>query len=299
MEHENLPNFEPMKHKHHYVKQWTFLFLALTILSGCKTISDLKDTHSPKAKVKGVRIDKADFQSAQLLFDVELENPNPINLNLQGVSYGLSINKHPFFHGNLDKSTRLKASTSTTITTPIELKFADLLASIQSLKGQDSFKYTFEGGFDLALPGVGISTIPVTYQGEFPILRPPGVKSISVKQDSLNLTGADLTLSIAVHNPNNFAFNLRGLDYRFQVNQSTWAKGKVNESVSMKANGEGIVEVPISLNFLQLGMSIYRLLTSGQQADYKLEGNMDLESTLPFLTSRDLPFTKVGSFSLQ
>lgn len=149
------------------------------------------------------------------------------------------------------------------------------------------------------MPGLGTTTIPVSYQGEFPILRPPGVKSISVKQDSLNLTGADLTLSIAVQNPNNIAFDLRGLDYRFQVNQTTWAKGKVNESTSIKANGEGVIEVPISLNFLQLGMSIYRLLTSDQQADYKLEGNMDLKSTLPFLDSLDLPFTKTGTFSLR
>ena len=254
---------------------------------------------SPKAKVKSVRVDRADFQSARLLFDIELENPNPINLNLQGISYGLKINDHPFFNGNLAKQSRLKASASSTVTTPVDIQFADLLASVQSLRGQNAFNYSFDGGFEIALPGLGMTTIPVSYQGEFPILRPPTVKSISVKQESLDFTGADLILSISVHNPNNFTFDLRGLDYRFQVNQATWAKGKVRESISMNAQDEGIVEIPMSLNFLQLGTSIYRLLTSDQQADYKLEGNMDLESTLPFLGTMDLPFTKAGKFSFQ
>lgn len=288
-----------MKHKKQYPKNWAFLLFLLIGLSGCQTISDLKETHAPRAKVKGVRIDKADFHSAHLLFDIELENPNPVSLSLRGISYGLKINDHPFFEGNLTKTTRLKASASSTITTPIEIQFADLLASIQSLSGQDSFNYTFDGGFDLALPGLGNITIPVSYQGELPILRPPDVESVSVKQDSLNLTGADLTLSIALHNPNNFGFDLQGMNYHFQVNQTTWAKGKLKESISVQANGEGVVKVPISLNFLQLGMSVYRLLTSNQQADYKLEGNMDLESTLPFLNTVDLPFRKAGTVSLK
>ncbi len=282
-----------------FSKRIQLTLIGLLLACGCETISELKIAQTPSATVKSVRVEKASFEGATLLFDLELENPNPVSLNLQGLAYGLKINEHPFLNGKLENAGRLKASSKSKLTAPLVIQFADLLSAVQSLRGQEKFDYQFEGGFDLNLPGLGTSTIPVKYAGEFPILRPPSISSINVEQKSLNFTGAELMLSIGIENPNQFDFGMRHFDYNFQVNEVTWAKGKVRDSMKLKANGSGSIEIPISLNFLKLGSSLYRLLTGDQQAEYRLEGTLDLESNLPYMDHLDLPFNRSGEFSIQ
>ena len=289
--------FEPMS----AYQTWTcHLALGMCLLfTGCESLPNIMAPKLPEAKVTDVRITNASFKGVELMFDVDLVNSNPFALNLQGASYGLSIDGNRLFAGSMPEPVQMKPSASTPTTLSLEVPFDQILGLAISFKDQDEFEYLLDGGFDVRIPGLGLVNIPVSYEGVLPILKAPMIRSVSVRQQSLNLAGTKLVLRIEMANPNGFGMDLDRLDYKFNVNQTTWAEGVLREKVSLDPHSNGLLEIPVSLSFLDVGVSLYRMLSDKSEADYQLEGMAKIGSSLPYLEELEWPMLHEGRFTVR
>lgn len=274
----------------------TVLFL---VLVGCAALEQMVQIQKPQLNVDKVRLTGLSFDAVDLAFDVKIQNPNSLGINLAGFNYDFKLGAASFLQGRQDSQIVIQSLGESVLVFPLKLQFKDLYNAYQNLKNQDSTEYTMDFGLAFNLPILGPVNVPVSKSGHLPLLKLPKLDDISLQMKKLSFTSADLELKLDLDNPNAFALALTKLNYDFNINGSTWAKGLAAEPIQLSQKGKSAVRIPISLNLLQVGQSLYQMLTKKEQKfDYSLKANMDLQSSIPMLGQINLPVDKTGQLQI-
>ncbi|MFC1714780.1 LEA type 2 family protein [Candidatus Poribacteria bacterium] len=277
------------------------LLLVTVFLSSCAVLNELAgeaNIRRPQVNFSGAKITGLSFDTAELLFDLKIQNPNSVGLTMAGFNYDFLINNGSFLKGKQDKGLEIAAGGESAVQVPLSLRYVDLYQTFQSLKNQDLSNYQINFGFAFDVPVLGRVNIPVSKSGDFPLLKLPKVSVNSLKLKGLALTGADLVLRVQLDNPNAFSMLLEKLQYQFAVDGQNWISGFAEEPTQITEKGQGFVDIPISLNLLQMGQSVRQLLSGDKDLNYSLGGNLDLATSLPLLGKINLPFDRAGSVKL-
>jgi len=126
----------------------------------------------------------------------------------------------------------------------------------------------------------------------------PKISFNSVKLDNINFSGANLMLEVKFKNPNAFTMLIEQMNYNFQVNGKNWLGGKTNQKTTTNKNGESIIQIPVSLDFLQMGSSLFQVISGGKNLNYNFTGNLDIKNSHPLLQNLSLPFDQTGKFDI-
>ncbi len=277
------------------------LILGAMLLSSCAVVSELAgeaNIRYPQVDFAGARITGLSFDAADLMFDLRIRNPNSVGLTMAGFDYDFLINENSFLKGNQSKGLTIAAGGESIVRLPLSLRYVDLYQTFQSLRDQDLSTYQINFGFAFDVPVLGRVNIPVSKSGDFPLLKLPKVSLDTLSLDNLGITGADLTLRVRLDNPNAFSVLLQKFQYEFDVDGRNWISGYTEAPTQIMENGQGFVEIPISLNLIEMGRSIYQLLSGGRDLNYSFGGNVDLATSLPLLGAVSLPFDRSGSVKL-
>jgi LEA14-like dessication related protein len=252
----------------------------------------------PVVKVTNTRLSGLSFDQADLLFDIEINNPNAVGVSLAGFDYDLLLNKQSFLKGDQKKTMEIKAQGKATIQLPITLNFMNMYKTYQSLKNEDEVGYTLKTGFSFDLPVLGPVRVPVSTSGQVPMVKLPAISLKSIKLDRLTFTGADFDLAIGVENPNSWGIIINALKYGLKINGSDWLSGQTKDKINLTSKGNETLHLPFSISFLKLGTSVYNVVANGQGLNYRLTGQGDLSSSLEMLGDFKLPFDLSGQVDL-
>ncbi len=276
------------------------IFLILTLLSCSELTQVLQQVNiqKPRANVKKVSLTKLSFRKVDLNFNVAVSNPNPVAVKLAGFDYDFLLNNHSFLKGNQQKNLQIKAGGKSSVDIPLSLTFAEIYKTFDSLKGADSIRYQLKMKLGINVPVLGVVTIPVSKTGYLPNLRLPSISLKSIKLKNIGLSGAQLDIGITLKNPNALSFTVNKLDYHLDVNGANWLSGLTDQAIKINKKGENEIHLPITLNFMDMGMAVYNLLTSGQKLNYHLKGKADFKTPLKLLNSFSLPFDQSGKIQL-
>lgn len=274
--------------------------LSFVFLAACSAVNELlsNSIQKPTANVNNVRISGLSFDAVDLLFDINVNNPNSVGINLQGFDYDFTINNNSFLQGNNQDGLQIEGNGSSTVQIPLKVGFADLYRTFQSIKNLDSTGYELKTGFTFNLPVLGAVRVPVNKSGNIPLLKLPKINLSSLKLQKLSLTGADVELAVNLENSNGFPLNLDKLNYEFDVNGRKWGLGSVTQGMQLNSNGSSTLRIPLSLNFLEMGRSVYNLISGDNNLNYSLKGNANISSGMELLKALDLDFDKSGQVNL-
>jgi LEA14-like dessication related protein len=277
------------------------LFLALAfVFSGCAQLQNLlqKSLTKPTASVTGARVSGLSFMQIDLLFDVKVDNPNSVGVNLAGFDYGLKINDHSIFSGNKDDALKIEAQASSIIQIPLSLKYDDIYQSVKDLKSKKSSSYMFDGGVSFDLPVLGLTRIPISKSGEVPLISLPKVSVKNITMKTLSWSGAAMQLDIAVKGTGGMDLVLDNLNYGLNIGGQNWVDGKTSDKISIGSGGEKIISIPFKLNFIEMGRSLYDLVTGDSALEYKLLGDMTLSSDNPLLKTAKISFDDLSKIKI-
>lgn len=265
--------------------------------SGCAELNAKKvlEVNKPTAKVESVKLTGLDFQTLDLAFDIALDNPNPVSLQLGGLDYNLKLAGESFLKGVQNESLNMAASGTSHVQLPLSLNFNDLYKTFQTLGQRDTIPYELDLGLKLDIPILGQMRFPVQKSGEFPVPRPPRIALADMRVSSMSLLGAELDLVFEVDNPNTFSLALDRLNYALSVNGQPWVKTGAANIGRINANGVSRITLPVKLNFSEVGMGIYTALNSGKGLNYSVKGLLDATSSNAFVGAFQLPFDNSGS----
>ncbi len=275
-----------------------FLFILFAICLNCAALQDFANIQKPKLNVEKLRFTGMTFQTIDLALDIRIDNPNTLSAKLSGFDYDLMIDNASFLKGEQIKELVIESMGQSTIEIPLSLNFMEVYKTFQALANQDSTGFQISTGLSFDLPVLGITRIPISYQGHLPLIKLPEFKVGSLKMKKLNLTGADLELKLDINNPNFFNLLLNSLNYELQINGLSWAKGNTRNSMPVKEKGNSTLTIPLSLNFLQMGQTVYQLISGNQKVNYHFTGDLNLNSSLPLLKQVKLPIDRSGQVSI-
>lgn len=276
-----------------------FVFISI---SGCAELTKVlqqMDIQRPTVSVADVRMTGLSFDHTDLNFKIQIDNPNGVNISMAGFDYNFDINQKSFLSGKQDQAIAIAARGQSQFDFPVTLKFSDVIRTVGDLLERDSAAYKIDLGLMFDLPVLGKQKIPLSYDGQFPIPKLPAIRVKSLKLDKIGLTGADLSLELMVDNQNAFALDLAGLDYTFAVNGTQWVSGVQKSVNAIKKYDQGSVTIPISLDFLSMGRSVYQLVNGNSDLDYKLEGSVNVGGGIPLLGTQKMPFSQSGKIDLK
>ncbi len=283
-----------------------FLFVLFSVyltvfLSSCANLSQMlnqMNIKKPVAKVSDAKLTALSFEQVDLLFGIDINNPNTIGIALDGFDYDLLLNDNSFITGDQTEKLNIAAGQTSRVNFPVSLKFTDIYAMYTSLRNIDSTKYQVKLGLIFNLPVIGDTRIPISHTGHLPIPKLPNISVKDLKVNNIGLTGANLDLKIAIDNPNVFSIIFDQLNYNFQVNGLEWISGKNTSSMQVDEKGAGIVTIPVKLDFLKMGQSVYQLINGTKGLNYKFSGNVDMSSSISLLGNQSMPFEKAGNIKL-
>ncbi len=278
------------------------LLLAATLftLTACApgNIKQALDDSRPKVSVADQRLTHLDFQRVNLAFDIQVDNPNPIGIQLAGLDYDLKLAGQSFATGNQGKQMQLKASGSSKFELPLSMSFQEIYQGISKLKGKDEVPYELSTGLMIDVPLLGKLRYPVTTSGTLPLPKLPKVSLKTLTLESLSFSGANLALKLQVDNPNGFGVALDRLQYDFTVNGKRWLNGARSSLGNIAQNKSNEITLPITLNFMEMGSGLYSLLKSDQKLNYSLDGKLDATGGHPLIGSFKMPISHSGQVKL-
>lgn len=267
------------------------------VFAGCAALEQSGLWKKPGLKFNEARIAALDFEGITLDLDLNISNPNAYGIAYSAMEYKLNLQNTDFLSGTLEQSGNIEAGQTQKVTLPIAFLFADMLELVKNSNG-DTIAYGLDAAMLFDIPLVGEVKLPVKTKGTFPIPKAPGISLSAFNIEKLSMTGARVKLKLDMENPNTFGLVLGGFDYVLGLNGKNILSGKNFQKQTLGAKGKGSVEIPVELSFLEGGMAVYNILSSGGDLQYNLSFNSILETDLPALQSIPFATQKSGTVNL-
>lgn len=273
---------------------------ALLLLTGCESLRRIGlSIERPTATVAAVSISRLDFREAELAAEILVDNPNAVGVTLTGFSYRLEVEGVEFLSGIQTRGISIPAFGERSFEFPVTIGFRNLVDTVGAVGDRDEASYTIDVDLSFELPVLGEVTVPVRREGTFPIVRPPAVRVADLVLDSLTISGARLSLSVEVENPNGFAFALDSLSYSFAVNERIWFDGATDRRRTIAAHASEDVTASFTLSFTEFGRTVRDLLLGGDALDYSFSAEARVDPDIDLIPTVTLPFTRSGRIDLR
>ena len=275
--------------------QRLYLIIFLVIFfPGCASLQQLASVEKPSVSLDNYRISSLSLKEAEVTFDIKIDNPNPIALNLESYSYQFNIEDNSFLKGTQKSDTQIGANADQIVQLPVRFTYQELFESVKAVVNKDEIAYTFGADLNLDLPLLGLINIPVEQTGTLPVIKLPSLSVRGLDVKKLSFSSADLELDVAFNNPNAFGINLEDVDYNLEINGLTSISGALKQAFQIEKGSTETVKIPISINLLQLGMSAYQAISNKEDFEYTISGSALVDTDLPFFKSSAFNFDKSG-----
>ena len=248
----------------------------------------------PNLSLPSMKIDRIDFTRAELLFTVNVENPNEFDLPSPKLAYDYLVNNNSVIRSTLENSAPIAAAAVTPLVIRLEVQYADLYRSFQALRNVGEAPSKLSLTSDFALPAFAGNTFLTEIPGSLPLPKVPSITFGGLSVKNLSLTGIDFDVVWEVENPNVFAMSVKELAYTLTVNNTRWASGTAPASTQIAANRKTQIPLTFSINSLSMVRDITEIITRGTDVAYSCTGNISLGAALPGLADYSSPLNFTG-----
>lgn len=267
----------------------SIMLIAVMAFCSCATLKEL--IKPPEVTFQNLTFSDMSLFDGTLVFIFKVSNPNPVGATIDKLSYNLKINNNEFINGVLDKGINLSPGGSRNVELPVRVNYLEMFESIKGFIESDDVNYDLSGAFT-----IGPFDVPYHTKGDFRVPDLPEISLRSVEVSDLSISGASLNFKLEMSNSNPFAVAINSLNYDINLAGTEFADGQSTTIQNIGGSDKSIMEIPLNVNFFQLGQSAYNLLT-GDSSDYKITGEMKFN--VPKMGQKSFPFQRVGTVPLR
>jgi len=151
------------------MKSCIAVVLAGVMLCGCAELQNALKVQRPTANLQGVRLGDINLESAVLLFDVEIQNPYPVDLPLVDLDYDVQSGSNKLFAGLAEIGQTIPAKNKAIVTLPAKVSYLDAFNALKSFKPGATIPYKANVGLSVDAPAVGVIKLPLSQSGELAV----------------------------------------------------------------------------------------------------------------------------------
>jgi LEA14-like dessication related protein len=242
--------------------------LLLLAVGGCNQLFE-----KPRVSVQRVDVNRVSFSGLEVTLVFAVENPNVIGLDLASLGYQLTVDGHQLVQGAGQHTLHVPANGTGQLQLPISIKFVELAEALQALFTKRQVPYTIATQLGFGTP-IGVITVPISHAGTFPVPQLPTIVLGNASVGSASLEGANLSLTLQIHNSNAFPIPVGSLRYAVAINGVTLIDANTPPQ-QLGANATLPLTLGAHLDYLRAGFGIVRAIQS-RSATVSLDGSFDL-----------------------
>lgn len=141
----------------------SFLIFFTLITAGCSVL-DMAQFEKPQMKLDGIELKKFSIDQMDLLFKVNVTNPNNFDINMKSLLYEVEMNDQKIATQNITTPTKVEALKTSQVTLPLSVNLGQIFSSIGGfLKSRES-SYQIKGTAQF-----GFISLPFSESGSFKI----------------------------------------------------------------------------------------------------------------------------------
>jgi len=274
------------------------LSILLILMMPAVLLSALKDDIRINLEEKQVR--EMTPQGLSLVFYLNLTNSSRKTYFLSGYAYRFVVNEREYLRLQtpMEQGLRIDPSQTTMIALPVKITYDLLYRAVGDLSGEAMVGCYLMGELAFSDGRRHKGTLPIAFNGEFPIYRHPEVVPTALKARAVTIGGADLLFEMMLRNANGFDIDITRLEYTIKFGGHEVAANQSNRRIPLPAAGDSPQSIPLLLNFFDVGKEIRGLL---QQPDLncRMTGTMELRTpwgrmNVPFDVQVKVPVVSGG-----
>ena len=261
------------------IRRTVLLVVLVPLLGSCALLQSLGlalDPYKPTISFKSMDLRSIDFSQATVDFVFTVDNPNPMSVTASSFTYALAIAGKKLAAGQQSDGISLKANGGSDVALPVAVKFADLLALGKAIQGVDKVGYALTTSFGFNTP-VGEVIVPLDHEGDFPVMHKPEIRLIGIRSKGLNLLEqrANLVVDLGVANKHGGStLGFEGFNWKLDLGGKQAANGALANLAGVDAGKEQIVQLPITIQLLQMGTVVYNAVVNKKAIDYRIAGDL-------------------------
>ena len=277
------------------------IFPAILLMSFCAVAASVAaqaQNSEFDISVREKKITDLSPDGLSLVFYLDIANKTPIPQFLAKYDYRVVINETEFLPSlqvPLDEPLRIEPKSGLFIALPVKITFAFLFQAMPDVRSKDRAACFLTGGMIFQDEKKREKRISMAFSGDFPVYRGLDVKLLPVEAKDLTVGGADLVFKAALMNPNGFSFKVEKLTYTIELVGMTVSQGSAGRGADVAARGEKTFEIPLLLDFFEIGRVVYDGLEQPPVAA-RFSGEAEIET--PWGNFK-IPLEKSGKIAVQ
>lgn len=232
-------------------------------------------------------------EGLNLVFYIQIKNSSAKTYYLSGYSYRFVVDQTEYLRlqTSLDSKLRIEASEETLIALPVKITYEHLFRTAEGVEAKEKVLCYIMGELAFADEKKERGRLPFSFSGEFPIYRDPLVELVALNINMLTIGGSDLNLEIKLINTDGFELMVQRVSYRIKIGDRPVGEGNIGGDKSIPAKGEKAFQLPLLLNFFEVGKDVYAFLQQ-KTVLCQFSGEIEIQTvwgslTIPFDVSKN------------
>jgi LEA14-like dessication related protein len=146
---------------------------------------------------------------------------------------------------------------------------------------------------------LGKAEMPITKSAKIKIPQPPELEVVEIKYKKVHLKSILADAKIKIINYSDVNLSIKEMSYSMKILEQGNLQGTYTEPIHIKPNGTTYINLPIEINPINLGKTIFEMIINKDTYDYTLTMNAILESTDLLKESFHIDLIKNGKMELK
>ncbi len=247
------------------------------LVSGCAGLEHLAKSafQEPRLDFRSAALDALDLEGATIAFTWEIENPNPIGVDLARAGWRIDVEGTRVAAGDLPSGLSVPANGSAPVTFPVRVRFRDVPGIVSLLgSGRTEIAYRLSGSLGVRTP-VGVLDLPMSHADRVKVPALPRFALEGLRVKSVSLSAVAVGVRLRVENPNAFALPAGGLEYALALAGTPVARAESAPVVAVPGGGSAVVEIPVRIDVASAGR-VAADIARGADVQVELTGTADV-----------------------
>jgi len=247
----------------------SFLCLSAFLIMGvCFCFAGpLDDDLSISLEVK--QVENLTTTSLSYVFYLNIKNVSSKSYYLTRYRYRFVVNEKEYLQLNTSPSAgvEIRPSETTMVAVPVKITYENLFQAVEGISGMDSTSCYLMGELFFSDGRRERGSLPIAFNGEFPIFKVPEVEIVSLETNTVSIAGADLDFHVKFKNSNGFNLRVHEITYSLKLGGFPVDEGQMEGDKNIEEKGEKVFTIHLLLNFFDVGKQLHPIL---QQSDVEV-----------------------------
>jgi len=248
-----------------------------TITGGCVTGTAVMQ-RTPTVRHVATRLANTSLEGADLLFDVEMHNPNPQPLPFTSASCTLANGGQPFLSATSRLAGTVPAGGVQTVTVTVPVVFEQVASALPGIRRGTTVRYQASLTLESAASAAGSVIVPVEAEGELPLPLAPRLELDDVQWQTLAADRAEAQLHVRVRNPNQFPIDLGEISSRVWLGGRAVAMIDQTDVGSLQPGAEATLDIAIAFVPDEVRLPVVQVVR-GRREPYRFRGVCELNTS--------------------